>query len=92
MHDDLVLSAPTPLQVCSTWSAVLTACSTCMVASLLLLLLSFSQVFHMERSADSLLNLQNNLPLFSEYDKQAIAALGSEFEVDYVNLAYTRTR
>jgi pyruvate kinase len=46
----------------------------------------------MERSADSLLNLQNNLPLFSEYDKQAIAALGSEFEVDYVNLAYTRTR
>jgi pyruvate kinase len=46
----------------------------------------------MERSADSLLNLQNNLPLFSEYDRQAIAALGREFEVDYVNLAYTRTR
>ncbi|KAF6256488.1 Pyruvate/Phosphoenolpyruvate kinase-like domain-containing protein [Scenedesmus sp. NREL 46B-D3] len=49
-------------------------------------------VFHMERSADSLLNLQNNLPLFSEYDRQAIAALGREFEVDYINLAYTRTR
>ncbi|WIA41090.1 hypothetical protein OEZ86_004721 [Tetradesmus obliquus] len=49
-------------------------------------------VFHMERSADSLLNLQNNLPLFSEYDRQAIAALGAEFEIDYVNLAYTRTR
>jgi pyruvate kinase len=51
-----------------------------------------TQVFHMERSANSLLNLQNNLPLFSEYDRQAIAALGREFEVDYVNLAYTRTR
>ncbi|KAF6256496.1 pyruvate kinase [Scenedesmus sp. NREL 46B-D3] len=49
-------------------------------------------VFHMERSADSLLNLQNNLPLFSEYDRQAIAALGAEFEIDYINLAYTRTR
>jgi hypothetical protein len=51
-----------------------------------------AQVFHMERSADSLLNLQNDLPLFSKYDKQAIAALGAEFEIDYINLAYTRTR
>eukprot|EP00882_Tetradesmus_deserticola_P000941 GHRQ01001021.1.p1 GENE.GHRQ01001021.1~~GHRQ01001021.1.p1 ORF type:complete len:630 (+),score=269.85 GHRQ01001021.1:216-2105(+) len=49
-------------------------------------------VFHMERSTDSLHNLQNNLPLFSEYDMQAIAALGREFEVDCINLAYTRTR
>eukprot|EP00775_Hariotina_reticulata_P009310 gene9310-9475_t len=49
-------------------------------------------VFHMERSDDSLLNLQNNLPLLSEYDKEAIQALGTEFEVDFISLAYTRTR
>lgn len=46
----------------------------------------------MERSADSLSNLQNNLPLLSEYDKQTIAMIGAQFEVDFVNLAYTRTR
>jgi len=46
----------------------------------------------MERSNDSLSNLQNNLPLLSEYDKDAIQALGGEFEVDFISLAYTRTR
>ena len=46
----------------------------------------------MERSSDSLLNLQNNLPLFSDYDRHAIATLGAEFEIDFINLAYTRTR
>eukprot|EP00879_Flechtneria_rotunda_P010736 GHRR01011218.1.p1 GENE.GHRR01011218.1~~GHRR01011218.1.p1 ORF type:complete len:534 (+),score=126.26 GHRR01011218.1:418-2019(+) len=49
-------------------------------------------VFHMERSNDSLLNLQNNLPLLSDYDQEAIKALGAEFEIDFVNLAFTRTR
>lgn len=28
----------------------------------------------------------------SEYDKEALAILGSEFEIDFVSLAYTRTR
>jgi hypothetical protein len=51
-----------------------------------------NQVFHMERSDDSLLNLQNNLPLFSEYDQEAIQALGAEFEVDFISLGYTRNR
>lgn len=46
----------------------------------------------MERSADSLLNLQNTLPLLSDYDKATLQALGSEFDIDFVSLAYTRTR
>lgn len=45
----------------------------------------------MERSADSLLNLQNTQPLLSDYDKQAMEALGAEFDIDFVSLAYTRT-
>eukprot|EP00878_Enallax_costatus_P008141 GHUV01008513.1.p1 GENE.GHUV01008513.1~~GHUV01008513.1.p1 ORF type:complete len:786 (+),score=206.32 GHUV01008513.1:278-2635(+) len=49
-------------------------------------------VYHMERSADSLSNLQNNLPLLSDYDKQTIALISSQFEVDFINVAYTRTR
>jgi hypothetical protein len=28
----------------------------------------------------------------SDYDKEALAVLGSEFEIDFVSLAYTRTR
>jgi hypothetical protein len=28
----------------------------------------------------------------SEYDREALAVLGSEFEIDFVSLAYTRTR
>jgi hypothetical protein len=32
-------------------------------------------VFHLERSADELLNLQNDLPLLSDYDKECLASL-----------------
>lgn len=32
------------------------------------------------------------VPVCSEYDKEALAALGSEFEIDFISLAYTRTR
>lgn len=48
----------------------------------------------MERSAagNSLLNLQNTQPLLSDYDKQTIEELGAEFDIDFINLAYTRTR
>lgn len=28
----------------------------------------------------------------SDYDKEALAVLGAEFEIDFVSLAYTRTR
>eukprot|EP00877_Chromochloris_zofingiensis_P009130 jgi/Chrzof1/4470/Cz14g14130.t1_PYK3[v5.2] len=48
-------------------------------------------VFHMERSSDALVNLQNNLPLFSDYDRQAIEVLGREFEIDFLLVTYTRT-
>jgi pyruvate kinase len=49
-------------------------------------------VFHMERSADGLSNVQNDQPLMTDGDKAAIVALGREFEVDFVALAYTRCR
>jgi pyruvate kinase len=49
-------------------------------------------LFHMERSADTLLNLQNTLPLLSDYDKLALEQLGQQFEVDFLCLSYTRTR
>jgi hypothetical protein len=29
---------------------------------------------------------------FSDYDKEALAVLGAEFEIDFISLAYTRTR
>lgn len=32
-------------------------------------------VFHVERSSDELLNLQNDLPLLSEYDKECLISL-----------------
>lgn len=32
-------------------------------------------VFHVERSCDELLNLQNDLPLLSDYDKECIMSL-----------------
>lgn len=34
-------------------------------------------VFHVERSSDELLNLQNDLPLLSEYDKECIISLAA---------------
>ena len=47
-------------------------------------------VFHVERSSDELLNAQNDLPLLSEYDKECLAALSAEYEIDFVSLSYTR--
>lgn len=34
-------------------------------------------VFHVERSSDELLNLQNDLPLLSEYDKECLISLAA---------------
>lgn len=48
-------------------------------------------LFHVERSTDALLNMQNDLPLLSDYDKECLAALGQEYEIDFVSLSYTRT-
>lgn len=33
-------------------------------------------LFHVERSSDALLNMQNDLPLLSDYDKECLAVLG----------------
>jgi hypothetical protein len=35
--------------------------------------------------------LQNELPLLTEYDCKTIAALGAEFDIDFIILSYTRT-
>lgn len=49
-------------------------------------------VFHAERShGGDLLNVQNELPLLSDWDKHCIQQLGQEFEIDFINLSYTRT-
>ncbi|KAI8472796.1 MAG: pyruvate kinase [Monoraphidium minutum] len=48
-------------------------------------------LFHLERSTDALLNMQNDLPLLSDYDKECLVALGQEYEIDFVSLSYTRT-
>ena len=34
---------------------------------------------------------QNDLPLMCDWDKQCIQALGSEFEIDFINISYCRT-
>ncbi len=38
-------------------------------------------VFHAERSTEGLSNVQNDLPLLSEYDKECLHILAQEFEV-----------
>ena len=49
-------------------------------------------VFHAERShGGELHNVQNELPLLSDWDKHCIEQLGQEFEIDFINLSYTRT-
>ncbi|CAL8472137.1 g11679 [Coccomyxa elongata] len=47
-------------------------------------------VFHTERSADTLQNVQNDLPILTDYDKQALKALLAHFEVDFVSLSFVR--
>eukprot|EP00955_Chlamydomonas_euryale_P088077 364347-Chlamydomonas_euryale.AAC.24 len=34
---------------------------------------------------------QNDLPLLADWDKHCITELGKEFEIDFINLSYTRT-
>lgn len=48
-------------------------------------------VFHIERSNESLSNLQNDLPALTDFDKQAIQILCDEFEVDFISLSYCRS-
>jgi hypothetical protein len=47
-------------------------------------------IFHTERSADALQNVQNDLPILTDYDKKALEALLSCFEVDFVSLSFVR--
>jgi len=49
-------------------------------------------VFHVERSTSgTVANVQNDLPLLADWDKHCITELGKEFEIDFINLSYTRT-
>jgi pyruvate kinase len=47
-------------------------------------------VFHTERSTDALQNVQNDLPILNDYDKKALEALVSEFEIDFISLSFVR--
>jgi pyruvate kinase len=48
-------------------------------------------IFHQERSTEGLSNLQNDLPCLTDFDRQAIQVLASEFEIDFVSLSYCRS-
>jgi len=48
-------------------------------------------IFHQERSTDTLSNLQNDLPCLTDFDRQAVQVLASEFEIDFVSLSYCRS-
>lgn len=48
-------------------------------------------VFHGERSSDNLLNVQNELPLLSEYDRECLSNLALDYEIDFLSLSYTRS-
>ena len=47
-------------------------------------------VFHTERSADSLQNIQNDLPILTDYDKEVIKAISKEIEIDFLSLSFVR--
>ena len=47
-------------------------------------------IFHTERSSDVLNNVQNDLPIMTDDDKSAIKELAAEFEIDFINLSFTR--
>jgi pyruvate kinase len=48
-------------------------------------------IFHMERNVAGILNKQNQQPLFSPGDSEAIEVLSKEFDVDFLSLSYCRT-
>eukprot|EP00891_Asterochloris_glomerata_P003175 jgi/Astpho2/3175/e_gw1.00052.17.1_t len=49
-------------------------------------------IFHTERSSDTLQNVQNDLQILSQEDKDALSQLANEFEIDFVSLSFTRSR
>jgi len=48
-------------------------------------------VFHQERSEEGLANIQNDLPALTDFDRQAVAILASEFEIDFLSLSFCRS-
>lgn len=48
-------------------------------------------VFHQERSEEGLSNIQNDLPALTDFDRQAVAILASEFEIDFLSLSFCRS-
>lgn len=63
------------LSVCLQVVEVVDECDVVCVAKNEALLDGLLTVFHVERSTDELLNLQNDLPLLSEYDKECMISL-----------------
>lgn len=47
-------------------------------------------VFHTERSATGLSNIQNDLPILCDKDKAALKELAADFEIDFISLSFTR--
>ena len=47
-------------------------------------------VFHTERSADSLQNIQNDLPILTDYDKKVIKEICKVVEIDFLSLSFVR--
>lgn len=45
---------------------------------------------HPERSTDSVVNAQIDMPVMTPFDLEAIKDLSKEFEIDFVSLSYTR--
>eukprot|EP00879_Flechtneria_rotunda_P021199 GHRR01022332.1.p1 GENE.GHRR01022332.1~~GHRR01022332.1.p1 ORF type:complete len:557 (+),score=186.89 GHRR01022332.1:438-2108(+) len=70
---------------------VLDGCDVVCIAKNEAVLDGLLTVFHVERSSDELLNLQNDLPLLSDYDKECIISLAADYEIDFISLSYTRS-
>mmetsp|Transcript_32734 Transcript_32734/g.92845 ORF Transcript_32734/g.92845 Transcript_32734/m.92845 type:complete len:644 (-) Transcript_32734:207-2138(-) len=48
-------------------------------------------IFHVERSKSDVVNKQNQLPILVESDIQSLKELKGEFEIDWLNLSYTKS-
>lgn len=50
-------------------------------------------IYHLERNQyGTINNSQNTLPILSDYDKESIATICKEFEVDFLCLSHTRCK
>lgn len=48
-------------------------------------------IFHTERAAEGVSNIQNRLPVLTPGDEEAIVSLAADFEIDFLSLSFTRS-